>query len=94
MGFKILLGNGERIPFALGFGNEIIPSGKHLAHRAHMGGNMLDAVQDHALVIAENNVAVLAHELDDEFFAAGISKLVQMLQMKFHHALHIRLKDL
>ena len=54
---------------------------------------MLDAVQDHTLVIAENNVAVLAHQLHDQNLVADISKLVQMLQLKFHHTLQSRLPD-
>ena len=37
---------------------------------------MLDAVQDHALLIEENNIAVLAHDLHHQGFKAQISKFI------------------
>lgn len=54
---------------------------------------MLDAVQDHILVIAENNVAVLAHQLHDQNLVAHVAQLVEMLQLKFHYTFQFRLAD-
>ena len=82
-----------RVFFILGMGNEIFPAGKHLAHRAYHAGNMLDAVDDLILVVAEDNIAVLAHDLNDERLAAEISQLVQVLQFEVKDTLQSRLGD-
>ena len=37
---------------------------------------MLDTVDDHSFFITENNIAVLAHDLNDQGFAAQISKFI------------------
>ena len=88
---KFLLGNSERVLFIPGIGNEIFSSGKNFTDRTHMGRDMLDAVQDHSLFVTENDVAVLAHQFHDQTLSAGITQLIKMLQLKFHHTLHSRL---
>ena len=88
---ELLLGNSQRIFFIPSIGNEIFSSGKNLTDRAHMGRDMLDAVQDHAFFVTEDDVAVLAHQLHDQTLSAGIPQLIKMLQLKFHHTLHSRL---
>ena len=54
---------------------------------------MLDTVQDHALVITENNVAVFSHQLHDEDFMADITQLIQVFKLKFHYTLQTGLAD-
>ena len=85
---ELRLGNSQRIFFIPGIGNEIFSPGKNLTDRAHMGRDMLDAVQDHSLFVTEDDVAVLAHQLHDQTLSAGIPQLIKMLQLKFHHTLH------
>ena len=43
---------------------------------------MLDTVDDHSFFITENNIAVLAHDLNDQGFAAQISKFIQVLDLE------------
>ena len=43
------------------------------------------------VLIDEDDVAVLAHQLHDQTLSAGIPQLIKMLQLKFHHTLHSRL---
>ena len=88
---KFLLGNSEWVLFIPGIGNEIFSSGKNLTDRAHMGRDMLDAVQDHSLFVTENDVAVLAHQFHDQVLSAGITQLIKMLKLKLHHTFHSRL---
>ena len=88
---EFLFGNSKRILLVPGIRNEIFSSWKNLTDRTHMGGNMLDAVQDHAFVITEDDIAVLAHQLHDQTLPAWITQFVKMLQLKFHNALHARL---
>ena len=41
---------------------------------------MLDAVQDHILVVAENDIAVFAHDLNDQLLLAQIAQDVYKRQ--------------
>ena len=75
-------GNGERIQLVLGVWNEPGLAGQHLTDGADQTGNMLDAVDDPVVFIAENDVAVLSHDLHDELFAAKIPQLIHMLHGK------------
>ena len=52
---------------------------------------MLDTVDDLILLIAENNIAVFSHELDDQKFTALITHFIQMLNLKTENTLHGRL---
>ena len=88
---ELLLGNSQRIFFIPGIGNEIFSSGKNLSYTADRSGYVLDAVDDHIIVVTEDQVTVLAHQLHDQTLSAGIPQLIKMLQLKFHHALHSRL---
>ena len=54
---------------------------------------MLDAVDDPALIIAEYDIAVLAHNLDYQLLLAQISQLIQMLDIKDDDALQFGLGD-
>lgn len=54
---------------------------------------MLDAVQDHSLVITENNIAVLSHQLYHQEFAAEIAHIVEMLDLKGEYPFQARLGD-
>ena len=77
----------EGIQLVLGMGNEISPARQHFPDGADRQGHMLDAVQDHAVLPAENQVAVLAHQLHDQGFPAEIPHLVQMFDMEMKNAL-------
>ena len=91
---ELLLTHSQRIQLILRLRNKILPSRKHLTHRTHMRRNMLDTIQDHSLIITENNITVLAHQLHDKNLLTGIPQLIQMLQLKHHHTLHPRLPDI
>ena len=91
---EFLLTHSQRIQLILRLRNKILPSRKHLTHRTHMRRNMLDTIQDRPLIITENNITVLAHQLHDKNLLTGISQLIQMLQLKHHHTLHPRLPDI
>ena len=91
---ELLLTHSQRIQLILRLRNKILPSRKHLTHRTHMRRNMLDTIQDHPLIITENNITVLAHQLHDKNLLTGIPQLIQMLQLKHHHTLHPRLPDI
>ena len=43
---------------------------------------MLDTVDDLVLFVAEDDVAVFPHDLDDQCLLAQVAKLVQMLDPK------------
>ena len=91
MSGKFFLGNCQRIFFIPGIWNEIFSSWKDFTDRTHMGRDMFDTVQDHTFFIAEDDVAVFAHQLHDQALPAGVAKFIEVLQLKFHHTLHSRL---
>ena len=55
--------------------------GKYFTNRAHLSGYVLDAVQDHILVVAENDIAVFAHDLNDQFLLAQIAQFIEMFNV-------------
>ena len=73
---ELLLTHSQRIQLILRLRNKILPSRKHLTHRTHMRRNMLDTIQDHPLIITENNITVLAHQLHDKNLLTGIPQLI------------------
>ena len=68
-------------------GDEIGASRQHLPDRAYLGGDMLDAVQDPPGLIAENDIAVFAHDLNDQCLLADITELIQMLKLNVDYTL-------
>ena len=60
----------------LRFRDKIHPPRKDFTHGADLCGDMFDGVQDHAVLLAENNIAVLAHQLDDQKLAADITQFI------------------
>ena len=68
--------DGERILFALLGGDKVGSAGKYFPHGAHLGGDVLDAVDDDIVFIAENNIAVFAHQLHIQIFYAGIAHFI------------------
>ena len=52
---------------------------------------MLDTVDDHAFVIAEDDVGMLAHQLDDQCFMTKIAHFVQVLDFHIDDSFHMRL---
>lgn len=57
-------------------------AGQNLADRADQTGNVLDTIQYFVVLIAEDDVAVLSHDFDDQLFAAQITQLIQVFQFK------------
>ena len=51
---------------------------------------MLDAVQDGAVFLTEDDVAVLAHQLNDEALLPQISQLIEVLDLKLDDTLKSR----
>ncbi len=54
---------------------------------------MFDTVDNLFFVIAENNIAVLAHNLNNKMFYAQVAKLVKMLDLDIEDALKTGLGD-
>ena len=54
---------------------------------------MLDAVNDRAVFLTENDIAVLSHDFHDQPLSAQIAHFIQMLQLKFQDTLQPRLGD-
>jgi len=45
---------------------------------------MFNAVYDHILIIAEDDVAVFAHDLNDKGLAAEVAKLIQVFNLEIN----------
>ena len=54
----------------------------------------LYAVDDRIVVIAEDDIAVFAHDLDDQAFFLKIAHIVKMLEIKIDDALKPWLRDI
>ena len=67
--------------------DKIISAWKYLSDRAHLRGYMLDTVQDPSGFIAENDITVLAHDLDDQCLLADVPKFVKMLKLDINNPL-------
>ena len=91
---EILAGNGQWVFFALGFRQEIIPSRQNLPDRADSGTDMFDRINNQALVITENQVAVFSHQFQNQVLLAQIPHLVQMLHGNMKAPLQSRLGNL
>ena len=74
-------------------GNEVGPTRQHLPDRTDCQGYVLDAVEDCTVLLGENQVAVLAHQLHDQGLAAEIPHFIQMLDMKMENSLERGLGD-
>ena len=72
-------------------GDEIRTSWQNFTYRTYVAGYVLDTVQDHIIIITEDNVAVLSHQFHNENLMAYITKFVQVLQLKFYNTLQTRL---
>ena len=90
---KFRLRYGERVFFLHGLRDKIGPSGQNLTNGADLGRNMLDAVENHVFVIAEDNIAVLAHDLNIEFLDPLVPQFVEMLNLHADDSLQPRLAD-
>ena len=72
---------------------EMAVSYTHLPDGAQLRRHVADAVDDPVFPVHENDIAVLAHHLHDEPFAAQIAHLVQVLDLQVDDALQTRLGD-
>ena len=83
----------QRVRFLLCVRKKIISSRKNLTDRTHMRRNVLDTVEDHAVFVAEDDVAVLAHQFYDQELLTGIAHLIAVFQLKFYNTFHAGLAD-
>ena len=81
----------QGIQFVLGGGNEIGLPRQYLAQGADSGGYMFDAVDDRAVAVTEDDIAVLPHDFHNQGLPAQIPHLVQMLDIDMDDALQPRL---
>lgn len=77
--------------FSWGVRDEPWLAGQNLADRADQTGNVLDTIQYFVVLIAEDDVAVLSHDFDDQLFAAQITQLIQVFQFKNDDSFQTRL---
>ena len=70
-----------------GVRDKVISAWKYLSDRTHLSGYMLDAVQNPSGLIAENDIAVLAHDLNDQCLLADITEFIQMLKLNVDNTL-------
>lgn len=73
---EILSGNGKRIQLVLSVGDEIRTSWQNFTYRTYVAGYVLDTIQDHIIIITEDNVAVFSHQFHNENLMAHITKFV------------------
>ena len=66
----------ERVELFLCLCNKIRTAGKYLAYGAGLCGYTLDAVNDRAIVITENEIAVLAHQLEYKILVTEVAHLI------------------
>ena len=90
---QLFLGQCERILLLDGRGQEVVAPRKDLPDRAHLGRDMLDAVQYPHGIVTEDNIAVLAHQLCDQQLFAEISHLIAVFDMQMNASLQARLRD-
>ena len=83
----------ERIFFGLSVRNEIGPPWKDFADRAYQRRDVADAVDDHLLVIEENDIAVLAHDLDDQEMGAQVAHFIAVFHFQTKDPLESGLGD-
>jgi len=88
---KFFKGHGQRICLGHRVWYKIIPSGKNLTYRTHLCGNVLDTVNDLSVLWTKDNIAVLSHDLYDQFLPAEITQFVQMLNLKVNDPFQSRL---
>ena len=70
-----------------GVRDKVISARKYFSDRTHLRRYMLDAVQDPSGLIAENDIAVLAHDFNDQCLLADITELIQMLKLNVDYTL-------
>ncbi len=72
-------------------GDKIGPPRQNLADGADHAGNVLDTVDDQILFICKDDIAVLSHDLNDQFFAAKVAHFVQVLNVQMDDPFKARL---
>ena len=71
--------------------NKIFTSRKDLTYGTYAGIDTFDTVYYMIIIIEKNNIAVLAHKLNNKMFGTQITHLVKMLYLKINDALEPRL---
>ena len=83
---------GQRIPLASCIGDKIRPSRQDFPDGTYQRGDVLDAVDDLFVFIQEDQVAVFAHQLDDQCMPAQIPHFIQVFHLKAEDALETGLR--
>ena len=78
---------GQGIQLVLSMGNKVRLAGQDLSYTADRSGYMLDAVDDHIIVVTEDQVTVLAHQLHDQRLVTQIPHFVEMFDIDMHDTL-------
>ena len=73
---KVFKRNCERVQFRHRVRDEIGSSRKDFPDRTHLCGNMLNAVQNLIFIIAEDDIAVLAHDFYDQTLTAKVPQFI------------------
>ena len=79
--FKFRFRDRKRILLLPGVGDKIISPREDLPDGAYLSRDMLDAVKDHVILIAENDIAVFSHELDHDELSSEVAHLIEMLDL-------------
>ncbi len=74
--FSILRAEAQRVLLVLCLRDKIVPTGQYFPDGADHAGNVFDAVDDHIFLVAEDDIAVLAHHFDDQLLAAQVAQFV------------------
>ena len=78
---------GQGIQLVLGVGDEVRLAGQNLSYTADRSGYVLDAVDDSIVIVTEDQVTVLSHQLHDQRLVTQIPHLVEMLDIDMHDTL-------
>ena len=72
----------KRIVLILCLRDKVSAPRKYLTDRTHLRGNMLDTVYDTIIFVTEDDIAVLAHQFDDQLFRAQVTQLIEVFDVK------------
>ena len=91
--FKFRFRDRKRILLLTGVGDKIVSPRENFPDGAYLSRDMLDAVKDHVILIAEDNIAVFSHELDHDELSSEVAHLIKMLHLNPDDPLQPRLGD-
>ena len=83
----------KRIFLLTGVGDKIVSARENFPDGAYLSRDMLDAVKDHVILIAEDDIAVFSHELDHDELSSEVAHLIKMFHLDPDDPLQPRLGD-